>query len=109
MPSKREAKRRLDGAFSFLEQGMDEGAETKWRGTGRTTDLALWYVNIALRNKGKIIEVHDHHPTREAARILQHKVSDVLGVLNIEHRVYNLGWPSVQVIPQEGFNGIESR
>lgn len=88
---------------------MDDEVEMKLRRTGRTTDIALQYVHIALRNKGKVIEVFDHHPTREAARMLQHKISDVLGVLRIEHRVHNVGWPAIQVIPMEGSDGIESR
>lgn len=86
---------------------MDEGFER--RRTGRTTDLALMYVNIALRNKGKIVELHDHYPTIAAAKMLQHKVSGVLAALGIEHRISSVTWPSVQVMPMEGWNGTESR
>lgn len=89
---------------------MDRNEPDHVRGTGRTTDLALWYVLLALRSKGQMIEVHDHWPTQDAARRLLHLISDVLGVLHIEHRIYNMGWPSFVVIPQQkGFDGTKGR
>lgn len=89
---------------------MDRDEPDHVRGTGRTTDLALWYVLLSLRSKGQWIEVHDHWPTRDAAKRLMHLISDVLGVLHVEHRIENVKWPAFMVIPQQkGFDGTKGR
>lgn len=79
--------------------------EAEHRGSGRTTSLALAYVRLGLDNPGMVIPVHDHHPNGH--RLLQHKISDVLAALGIDHRLHNVGHPSFEVLPmQRELNGM---
>lgn len=46
--------------------------------SGRTTLMAIAYINIALKKPGMIIEINDHHPGYEADRMILGVIRDLV-------------------------------
>lgn len=74
--------------------------ETELRGTGRTTRLALWYLQECLSRPGKWIIIKDHHPTRDASRRLWAMLLNCFESLyvGIQYRSDNDGF-KIRVLP----------
>lgn len=55
------------------------------RCTGRTTILALGYIQLALTNPGKELVLQDHHGTRNADRELCRRIRDMVEQLRLDY------------------------
>jgi len=64
--------------------------EDTWRGTGRTTRLAIAFTKTVIEAAGSWIEIRDHWPTPKAARELTKRVSDILNILCVDHELQDM-------------------
>jgi hypothetical protein len=73
-----------------------EDVERKFRMTGRTTRAAVRFVEQALSQPGKAVEIFDHHPTKIMGKEVTDKVAAILSLLNVE---YLREETSIKVLP----------
>lgn len=72
----------------LIHELLDPTFVAKEQGTGRSTRLALKYVELAIKQPGVRVVVEDHHPTKNATRNLLHLMGRLFDALKIDFEVH---------------------
>lgn len=62
-------------------------SDLRYRGTGRTTAIALETIARAIKNPETRIDIVDHHDSAFARRELAYKIADICEKLGLKHLV----------------------
>lgn len=77
---------------------MTDSTQDSLRGTGRTTNIIIYYVKACIQEQGRYVRIYDHYFKEENHEYVTNKVCDILHLLNVD---YQRTTASIMVLPRK--------